>query len=146
MVQFPIGLSGAVSSPEFAVGTQNGGAETARVFFNSVSLALMSPYSVVTFLVFFVRLAGSFVRQREIEDKGGMSEETYLFKGTGWIALGMIFASAESFVGFADGSFGVFLTRRILRMISRACVIIGIVKGSVCVSIRITCWYAHANV
>ncbi|VDB87122.1 unnamed protein product [Peniophora sp. CBMAI 1063] len=122
VVQFPTG-------PQFAVGTRNGGAETARVFFNSFSLALMATYSVVTFLVFFVRLASSFVRQKEIEDKGGMQEETYLFKGTGWVALGMALSAAEAFVGFADGSFGIYLTRRILRMVGRACVIIGVVKG-----------------
>lgn len=131
MVQFPIGGFGAVTSPQFAVGTRNGGAETARVFFNSVSLALMATYSVVTFLVFFVRLASSFVQQREIEDKGGMQEETYLFKGTGWMALGMALSAAEAFVGFASGVFGIFLTRRILRMIGRACIIIGVVKGHV---------------
>lgn len=129
MIQFPIGPFGAETSPQFAVGTQNGGAETARAFFNSLSLALMAVYCIVTFLVFFVRLASSFVRQREIEDKGGMQEETYLFKGTGWLALGMALSSAESFVGFADGAFGVFFTRRVLRMFGRACVIIGVVKG-----------------
>ena len=121
------------------MGTQNDGAETARVFFYSLSLALMATYSVVTFLVFFVRLASSFVRQKEIEDKGGMQEETYLFKGTGWLALGMALSAAEAFVGFAAGVFGIFLTRRILRMISRACVIIGVVKG--CVHLRHTTFW-----
>ncbi|KAI0034797.1 hypothetical protein K488DRAFT_83641 [Vararia minispora EC-137] len=117
------------SSPQFAVGSHNHAAETARLFFDSIALALMAAFSISTFLVFFIRLSASVVNQRRIEDEGGTQEETYLFKGTGWMALGLVFASAETLAGFASGSFGLFFTRRLLRMLGRACVAIGVVKG-----------------
>ena len=89
----------------------------------------MATYAFVTFLVFFVRLSASLVGQRDIEMNGETKSEAYLFKGTGWIALGMVLSTVESVIGFAEGEFGVFFTRRLLRMIGRACVIIGVVKG-----------------
>ncbi|KAI0315294.1 hypothetical protein OF83DRAFT_365126 [Amylostereum chailletii] len=115
--------------PQFAVGTDNDMVRTARTFFNSLALALMATYELVTFLIFFVRLSSSLVGQRDIESRNNVQNETFLFKGTGWIALGMTVATVESVIGFAEGQFGLFFTRRLLRMLGRACVIIGVVKG-----------------
>jgi hypothetical protein len=47
------------------------------------------------------------------------------------LGLGMKISAIESATGFATMSFGLILTRRILRMLGRACIIIGIVKGFV---------------
>ena len=71
----------------------------------------------------------AFVNQRNIEANGNMDNEAYLFRGTGWMAAGIKLGAIENVVGFVPGSFGVSLLRRLLRMLGRACLIIGVMKG-----------------
>ncbi|KAI0061233.1 hypothetical protein BV25DRAFT_1827110 [Artomyces pyxidatus] len=121
-----VGISGPV---ELAIGTGSIDLQFARSFFSSLSLVLMAIYEVATFFTFFIRLAGAFLGQRHIEASSDDVHRTILFKGTGWIAVGVKVCAIETVLGFVSGGFGIFLTRRILRMIGRACVIIGTVKG-----------------
>ncbi|KAI0265350.1 hypothetical protein BC834DRAFT_182113 [Gloeopeniophorella convolvens] len=114
---------------QLAVGSYITSFQFAREFVTSTSLALMATYEAVTFFVFFLRLASSFWTQRNIEQRAATENEGVLFQGMGWLAIGMKLAAVESVIGFATTSFGVVLTRRILRMLGRACVIIGVVKG-----------------
>lgn len=55
--------------------------------------------------------------------------EAHLFRGLGWIVAGMKLGAIETVIGFAHGGFGVAFTRRVLRLLAHACLIIGIVKG-----------------
>ncbi|KAG5219378.1 hypothetical protein IMY05_C4935000200 [Salix suchowensis] len=58
------------------------------------------------------------------------SDKITLFKGTAWILAGVKLGAVETVVGFVtSGGFGVSLTRRVLRMLSRAFIIIGLAKG-----------------
>jgi hypothetical protein len=102
-----------------------------REFLKSTSLALLIIYQLITFLLFFMRLVACIVTQRDIEDRAAAEREGILFGGIGWLGLGMKISAIESATGFATMSFGLILTRRILRMLGRACIIIGIVKGFV---------------
>lgn len=100
-------------------------------FLRSTSLALLVIYQALTFLVFFVRLASCILAQYNIEDRAASEYEGILFRGLGWLAVGAKISAIESAAGFATTSFGVILTRRVLRMIGRACLIIGVIKGFV---------------
>ena len=53
------------------------------------------------------------------------------------MAIGVILGAVETGVGFASGSFGLFFTRRLLRLLGRACLTIGIAKGCVYSSSRL---------
>src|SRR5712672_338251 len=102
-----------------------------REFLRSTSLALLIIYQVVTFLVFFARLVSCIIAQHSIEERAAVEREGVLFRGLGWLVVGIQMSAIESATGFASPSFGLILTRRVLRMIGRACIIIGIVKGFV---------------
>ena len=69
--------------------------------------------------------------QYNIEDRAASEWEGILFRGLGWLVVGAKISAIESAIGFATTSFGVILTRRVLRMIGRACIIIGVIKGFV---------------
>ncbi|KAI9438039.1 hypothetical protein H4582DRAFT_1952276 [Lactarius indigo] len=103
--------------------------EFARELLSSTSLALLSVAQGLTFLLFFVRLASSLVKQRNIEDSAATEREGVLFRGLGWLTVGMKLSMTETALGWVTPSFGLVLTRRGLRMIGRACIIIGVVKG-----------------
>jgi hypothetical protein len=45
------------------------------------------------------------------------------------MATGIKLGAIETVVGFAPAGFGGAITRRILRLLGRACLIVGIVKG-----------------
>lgn len=49
--------------------------------------------------------------------------------GVGWLAAGMKMGAIESVIGFAGGSFGIVITRRIFRLLGRAFLCFGVVKG-----------------
>lgn len=132
-------IVGKVPAPEsrivgnqIAVGPDLTSFQFGREFLKSTSLALLIIYQLITFLLFFVRLASCIVTQRDIEDRAAAEREGILFGGIGWLVIGMKISAIETATGFATMSFGLILTRRILRMLGRACIIIGIVKGFVC--------------
>jgi len=115
-----------------AVGPYLASFQFGREFLGSASLALLTIYQAITLWLFFLRLASCIWAQRDIELRAAAEREGMLFRGTGWLVIGIMMSTIESAVGFAMTCFGVILTRRILRMLGRACLIIGIVKGFVC--------------
>ncbi|KAH9046608.1 hypothetical protein EDB84DRAFT_1465598 [Lactarius hengduanensis] len=103
--------------------------EFARELLSSTSLALLTAAQALTFLLFFVRLASSLVKQRSIEDRAATEQEGVLFRGQGWLVVGMKLSMCETALGWVPPSFGLLFTRRGIRLIGRACIIIGVVKG-----------------
>ncbi|OBZ77121.1 hypothetical protein A0H81_03158 [Grifola frondosa] len=81
------------------------------------------------FCIAFFRLYRALSHQRNIEEAPRSEVEAYLFRGLGWIVVGMKLGAIETVVGFAQGGFTVALIRRILRLLGRGCLIIGILKG-----------------
>jgi len=96
-------------------------------FFTSLTLALLTSYQAITFCFAFYRLIKAFIDQRRIETSS--SDRNHLFKGIGWITGGLKLGAIETIIGFAQGSFGAALTRRMLRFLARAFICIGLVKG-----------------
>lgn len=114
---------------EVAVGPDMPSFQFGSEFLRSASLALLVIYEAATFLVFFIRLASCVLAQYNIEDRAASEWEGILFRGLGWLVIGAKISAIETATGFATTSFGVILTRRVLRMIGRACIIIGVIKG-----------------
>jgi hypothetical protein len=110
-----------------AIGFNTDSAQLLWTFFTSLTLALLTSYQAIAFCFAFYRLTKAFIDQRRIEISS--SDRNHLFKGTGWIAGGLKLGAIESVVGFAQGSFGMALTRRILRFLARAFICIGLAKG-----------------
>lgn len=103
---------------------------TVRSFMDGLVLVLLVIFQALNFSAVFYRLVKAFVNQRHIESTAhGPDNEVHLFNGLGWIAAGIKFGAVESLIGFASGGFGEALTRRILRFLGRACLIIGVLKG-----------------
>ncbi|KAL0946281.1 hypothetical protein HGRIS_012532 [Hohenbuehelia grisea] len=103
--------------------------ETVWTFFTGLTLALLTAYQAINFCFAFYRLIKAFVSQRQIED-GDVRDRNTLFRGIGWITGGLKLGAIETIIGFAqDAGFGAALTRRILRLLSRAFFIIGVAKG-----------------
>ncbi|KAH7919393.1 hypothetical protein BV22DRAFT_1133859 [Leucogyrophana mollusca] len=92
------------------------------------SLAIYTSDQVIYFLLAFYRLGKAFLDQRRIESTE--TDEHHFFNGIGWITVGVKLGAIETIVGFAQGSlFAVPLARRILRLLGRASLIIGVLKG-----------------
>ncbi|TFK52970.1 hypothetical protein OE88DRAFT_1656687 [Heliocybe sulcata] len=112
-----------------AIGFANDANQMLWTFFSSLALALLTAYQALNFCIVFYRLIKSFVDQRRIELSGDSDHSVVLFKGLGWLAIGLKLGAIETVVGFALDGFGGPITRRILRFLSRACLTIGVVKG-----------------
>ncbi|KAF8895915.1 hypothetical protein CPB84DRAFT_1848245 [Gymnopilus junonius] len=97
-------------------------------FFTSLTLALFTVYQAIFFFFAFLRVIQVLLHQRRIEKEG--SDKMHFMNGIGWMSGGAKLGALEMVVGFAGGGFGVSLTRRILRLLSRACFTVGIVKGT----------------
>lgn len=101
--------------------------QTIWIFFSAITLALLTAYQAICFTLVFFRLVKAAVNQRRIETAS--TDARHMFRGVGWIAMGLKLGAIETVIGFAEGNFGTALTRRILRFLGRALLIIGIVKG-----------------
>ncbi|KAF7439878.1 hypothetical protein PC9H_000215 [Pleurotus ostreatus] len=131
------------------VGFRTSSSETLWSFFTSISLALFTAYQAINFVLALYRLMRVVLSTRKQEEEEGLnrfnsygvspskesmttrsSDKITLFKGTAWILAGVKLGAVETVVGFVtSGGFGVSLTRRVLRMLSRAFIIIGLAKG-----------------
>ncbi|THH30486.1 hypothetical protein EUX98_g3697 [Antrodiella citrinella] len=113
--------------PIIAVGFTN---PTVRSFMDGLVLVLFVIFQALNFCGVFLRLVKAFLNQRQIDitDRGA-DNQAHLFNGLGWIAAGIKLGAVEGLIGFAAGGFGEALTRRILRFLGRACLIIGVLKG-----------------
>ncbi|KAK7683697.1 hypothetical protein QCA50_013073 [Cerrena zonata] len=100
-----------------------------RVFLNAFLLILLVLFQALNFGASFFRLMKAFMNQRRIDNTQRTEDEVHLFNGLGWITVGIKLGAIESIIGFVDASFGLAMTRRILKLLGRACLIIGVVKG-----------------
>jgi hypothetical protein len=107
------------------------GLEFARELLGSTSLVLMTVAQGLTFILFFMGLTSGLVKLHHIESCAIAEQEGVLFRGLGWLAVGMKFSMLETAFGWITPSFGVIFLRRGIRLIGRACIIIGVVKGFV---------------
>ncbi|KAF9485602.1 hypothetical protein BDN70DRAFT_532654 [Pholiota conissans] len=110
-----------------AVGFSSNREESLWAFFTSTTLALLVVFQASVFCFAFFRLCRALLAQRRIENEG--LDKAHFVNGTGWLCASLKIGALESVVGFAGGAFGIALTRRIMRMLARACLCIGIVKG-----------------
>lgn len=108
-----------------------GGLEFARELLDSTTLALMTVAQGLTFMLFFMGLTSGLVKQHHIEVCAAAEREGVLFRGLGWLAIGMKLSMLETAFGWITPSFGLIFFRRGIRLIGRACIIIGVVKGFV---------------
>ena len=103
--------------------------DTVRSFMDGLVLVLFVVFQALNFGAIFLRLVKAFLNQRQIDTAAGGDNEVQLFNGSGWVAGGIKLGAVEAVIGFAQGGFGEALTRRILRFLGRACLIIGVLKG-----------------
>ncbi|KAK0480051.1 hypothetical protein IW261DRAFT_109015 [Armillaria novae-zelandiae] len=96
-------------------------------FFTSITLSLFTIYQAISFCLAFFRLVNALRGQRNLETSS--SDQAYLFRGIGWVSGGLKLGVVETIVGFAHTSFSGALIRRVLRLLARACLCIGVVKG-----------------
>ncbi|KAI0356974.1 hypothetical protein OH77DRAFT_1495220 [Trametes cingulata] len=110
------------------VGFTNG---TVQVFLSSVTLVLLTVFQAMNFCIAFFRLVKALSHQRTIEtvDREKKEMEAHLFRGLGWIVVGLKLGAIETVIGFVQDGFAIPLTRRLLRFLGHACLVIGIVKG-----------------
>ncbi|KAG2058129.1 hypothetical protein BDR06DRAFT_994768 [Suillus hirtellus] len=92
-----------------------------------LSLALYTNYQCLTAFLALYRLCTALFDQLRIDTNN--TDERHFFNGTGWIAFGIKVGAVEGIIGFAAGGFAIPLSRRILRLVSRVCIIVGILKG-----------------
>ncbi|KAL1948544.1 hypothetical protein VTO73DRAFT_12619 [Trametes versicolor] len=109
---------------------------TAQTILSSMTLVLLTAFQALNFCVAFFRLVKALSHQRTLDstDKEKKELEAHLFRGLGWIVAGMKLGAIETVIGFANigganDGFGVAFTRRLLRFLAHACLVIGIVKG-----------------
>ncbi|KAH9928006.1 uncharacterized protein BXZ73DRAFT_48551 [Epithele typhae] len=120
---------GGTNGQPLALGVGFSSGET-EMFMSSVTLVLLAAYQAINFVIAFYRLLSALSFQRSLETREKTSEEkTTLFRGLGWLVVGTKLGAIETVIGFAQGGFAVALTRRLLRMLSRGCLIIGLLKG-----------------
>lgn len=98
-------------------------------FFTSLTLALLAAYQLMSFCLAFYRLVRAIITQRLIEVAA--NDETQLLRGTAWVALGLKLGEIETIIGFVENVYWSAMTRRILRMLARASLVIGLIKGYV---------------
>ncbi|KAJ7616367.1 hypothetical protein DFH06DRAFT_1307130 [Mycena polygramma] len=110
-----------------AIGFQSLSDQQIWTFLTSLTLALLTAFQAINFCFAFYRLIRAFIDQRRIETTS--TDQAHLIRGIGWITGGLKLGAIETVIGFANGGFGGAMTRRVLRFLARAFLIIGIVKG-----------------
>ncbi|KAI0703055.1 hypothetical protein BC835DRAFT_1303289 [Cytidiella melzeri] len=103
--------------------------EDVVTFMNSFTLVILIFVHGIAFLSCMARIAKIVFEKRRIEATMNGDNEVALFNGLGWMATGIKLGFVEAIIGFVAGSFSMILFRRSLRFLSRACLIIGAVKG-----------------
>ncbi|KAI9056412.1 hypothetical protein FKP32DRAFT_1586196 [Trametes sanguinea] len=103
---------------------------TPEMFLSSVALVLLTAFQAANFCIAFYRLVTAIIHQRNIETSANQKEiEAHLFRGLCWLVVGLKLGAIETVIGFAQGGFAVAMARRILRFLSHAFLIVGILKG-----------------
>ncbi|KAJ3976033.1 hypothetical protein EV361DRAFT_817327 [Lentinula raphanica] len=122
-----IGITHRIIGTTVAVGFSNSQNKTLWTLFTDLDLGFITAYQVFNFLFAFARLAKAFMEQQRIESSN--SDAALLFRGTGWITLGIKLGAVETVIGYVTPQFGLVLARRIVRLLGRASLIIGLFKG-----------------
>ncbi|KAG5651685.1 hypothetical protein H0H81_007816 [Sphagnurus paluster] len=113
--------------PVLAIGFSKAENQMLWTFFTSFTLALLTSYQAINFSLAFYRLVRALIDQHRIETT--LSDEAHHLGGIAWITGALKLGAIETVIGFAGGSFGGAMTRRIIRLLARACLCIGLVKG-----------------
>ncbi|KAI0791519.1 hypothetical protein BC629DRAFT_367491 [Irpex lacteus] len=98
-------------------------------FMDSLALVLLILMHAVAFLSSIARVVKIVLEKRRIEVAKNQDNEAAMINGLGWMAVGIKLGFVEAIIGFVDGSFATIIVRRGLRFLSRAFLIIGVVKG-----------------
>ena len=98
-------------------------------FMNSLALVLLILMHAVAFLSSIARVVKIVLEKRRIETAKNQDNEAAMVNGLGWMAVGIKLGFVEAIMGFVGGSFATIIVRRVLRFLSRAFLIIGVVKG-----------------
>ena len=117
---------------KFALGFNSATDQLLWTFFTSFTLAILTAFQAGCFFLAFYRVVRATVNQRHIETSG--VDAVILMKGTAWITGGLILGTIETAIGFAQCGFATAIIRRIIRLLSRACLVLGAMKGSVATS------------
>lgn len=92
---------------------------------------LLTFQAVVFALSFYHFMKPYLSRSAPGEKEASTKPKPYMFKGVGWVALGVKLGSIESLLGFVDGQYNIIITRRVLRLLSRTCMIVAVLTGCV---------------
>ena len=81
---------------------------------------------MTVFCFSFFRLTQAISSRRAERDH---SAKAQLIKGIGWISGSLMLGGIETVIGFVVGGFWLVLSRRILRLLTRVSLCIGVIKG-----------------
>jgi hypothetical protein len=110
-----------------AVGSSGSSQQQLWTVSTSLTLAFLTGFQIAVFGFAFFRLTKTIFSRRRIQFQH--SNKAQSIKGIGWISGSLILGGIETVIGFALGGFRVVLTRRILRLLTRASLCIGVIKG-----------------
>ena len=109
------------------VGSSGSPEQQIWTFSSSLTLAFLTGFQFAVFFFAFFRLMQTIFSHRRFESRYGGKAQ--LIKGIGWISGSLMLGGIETIIGFVVGGFGVILSRRILRLLTRAALCIGVIKG-----------------
>ena len=113
-----------------AIGFRGSGDQAVWQFFNSITLAMLLTFQAVVFLLSLYHFLKPCITRKSNDDSEKNPKlDPYLLKGVGWVALGVKLASVETLLGFIDGQYNIIIARRVLRLLSRACMIVAVLTG-----------------
>ncbi|KAH6910597.1 hypothetical protein BKA70DRAFT_1560504 [Coprinopsis sp. MPI-PUGE-AT-0042] len=122
-----VGIRRIMFQGQILIGFPSRGLFTINAFFSALTLALLVVFQAVVFLIAFFRLFAAVLNQRKFQNKG--KDAYHLVKGIAWLSTGLKIGAIETLVGFMGASFEILLTRKILHLLSRIFLCIGIIKG-----------------
>ncbi|OCH94640.1 hypothetical protein OBBRIDRAFT_831686 [Obba rivulosa] len=97
---------------------------------DAATLIFLALYQLFIFFVMLRRLMKVLAHKQALrESKAVKQMETHHIRGVGWIAGSLLLGASEVLIGLAQGTFAVALARRIIRMVARTCLVVGVVQG-----------------
>jgi hypothetical protein len=110
-----------------AVGSSGSPEQQLWTISTSFTLAFLTSFQIAVFCFAFFRLSQTIFSRKRFQSQH--NAKVQLIKGIGWISGSLMLGAIETVMGFAVGGFGVVLSRRILRLLTRASLCIGVIKG-----------------
>lgn len=93
----------------------------------NTTLALVTAYQAVHFCVAFLHFfQKAFRGERAFSTASERDLRLYSMSGTGWLAAGLKLGAVETVLGFAGFTFAPTIVRRVLRVLGRAFMLIGV--------------------